>query len=463
MTDRADCVIRGARIATATDSFAADIAIKDGRIAAMGIDLPQGDEEIDATGMLVVPGGIDSHCHFDQQRESGAEFSDDFETATMAAAFGGNSCVIGFAPQFRGGGLKEMVADYHRRGERALIDFSIHMYIADPSKKVIEEELPELIASGHRSLKIFMAYASSMIPDYEILQVLSTAKEHGALVVVHAENNDMIRWMTERFESQGNTATRFHALAKPPVVEREAVSRIIALAELVDQPIQIFHVSCAEVIEEVRRAQARGLKVHAETCPQYLAFTAEHLEGPLGAQYLCSPALRSVADQDALWDAIRANVVSVVSSDHAPFRMDDPKGKGAPDMPFSRIPNGTPGIELRLPYLFSEGVMKGRITLQQFVAITATNPAKLFGLYPRKGSIAIGMDADITIWDPDRTRKVAYADLHDKTGYSPYEGMMLTGWPVRTMVRGRTIVADGALKGSAGYGEYVAQQRSTPR
>ncbi|MCO5145658.1 MAG: dihydropyrimidinase [Aquamicrobium sp.] len=456
----ADCVVRNARIATATDLFTADIAIRDGRISALGTDLPRGEEEIDATGMLVLPGGIDSHCHFDQQRESGAGFTDDFETATTAAAFGGNTCVMGFVPQFKGHGIKDLVADYHERGRKALIDYSVHMYIADPSPAVVDDELPGLMRAGHRSLKIFMAYASSMISDYQILKVLTVAKENGGLVVVHAENNDMIRWMTERLEKEGKTSTACHALAKPAIVEREAVSRMIALAELADQPIQIFHVSSAEVVEVIRDAQARGVKVYAETCPQYLAFTAADLDGADGARYLCSPALRSASDQDALWQAIRANVIGVVSSDHAPFRIDDSSGKGGGThgLPFSKIPNGMPGIETRLPYLFSEGVGKGRISLQQFVAVTATNPAKLFGLYPRKGSIAVGMDADLTIWNPSLTRRVAYANLHDRSGYSPFEGMTLTGWPIRTIVRGRTITAGDMREGAPGWGKFLPRE-----
>lgn len=462
MTNPADCVVRGARIATATDVYTADIAITAGRITALGVDLPEGAEEIDATGMFVLPGGIDSHCHFDQPRESGADFTDDFETATTAAAFGGNTCVMGFVPQFKGHGLKDMVADYHERGRKSLIDYSVHMYITDPSPTVVDEELPELIRSGHRSLKIFMAYASSMISDYEILKVLTVAKEHGALVVVHAENNDMIRWMTEQLESEGKVGPRFHALSKPAIVEREAVSRMIALAELLDQPIQIFHVSSAEVVEVIRDAQARGVKVYAETCPQYLAFTADYLDRPgaEGAKYLCSPALRSPMDQEVLWQAIRSNVIGVVSSDHAPFRIDDPTGKGGIEngIPFSRIPNGMPGIETRLPYLFSEGVGKGRITLQQFVAVTATNPAKLFGLYPRKGSIAIGMEADLTIWDPSLTKQIRYEDMHDLSGYSPFEGRSFTGWPIRTMVRGRTVTVAGARKGTPGWGRFLPRE-----
>lgn len=457
-----DLVVRGGTVATASDVFTADIEVQDGKISGIGKNIAPGTEEIDASGMLVLPGGIDSHCHIDQQRQGGARFSDDFEIATTSAAFGGNTSVIGFAPQFKGGGVSALVDDYHRRAEKSLLDYGVHIYVTDPSPAVIEKELPKLIAQGHRSLKIFMTYAPSMLTDYQILNVLSVAKKHDAFVVVHAENNDMIRWMTEKHEAAGEIAPKYHAYAKPAIVEREAVSRIIALAELVDQPIQIFHVTSAEVVEQIRNAQARGLMVYSETCPHYLEFTQDRLDRPgiEGAKYICSPALRLREDRDALWQGIRNGVVNVVSSDHAPFRLDDPEGKALSmkGASFSKIPNGMPGIETRLPYLFSEGVGKGRISLNQFVAVIATNPAKLFGLYPRKGSIAVGMDADLAIWDPNLTKEVRSEDLHDHSGYTPFDGMMFKGWPVRTIVRGRTMTADGKRVGAPGWGKFLPQE-----
>lgn len=454
-----DMVIRGGKVATATDVMECDIGIRGERIEALGQRLPAGAREIDARGKLVLPGGIDSHCHIDQARAAGPAFADDFASGTTSAAYGGNTCIISFTPQFKGKAIKPFVEDYHQRAGKAVIDYSFHITVTDPSEHVLSKELPELISSGYRSIKIFMTYDSNFITDRQILDVLGVAREHGAFVVVHAENHDSIRWLTERLEAAGLTAPKYHAYAKPAVVEREAIHRIIALSELVDQPIEIFHVSSAEGIEEIRRAKDRGLAVYGETCPQYLAFTSRDLDRPgfEGAKYVCSPALRSAADQDALWLALRRGTISVVSSDHSPFSYEGDAGKkihGA-DAPFSRIPNGLPGIELRLPFLFSEGVMKGRIDLNTFVAVTATNPAKLFGLYPRKGSIGVGMDADIAIWDPAVTRTVRAEDLHDATDHTPFEGMELTGWPVATIVRGTAVVDETGCVARPGFGKFI--------
>jgi dihydropyrimidinase len=458
-----DLIIRNGTVATAVDSTLCDVGIRDGKIAALGTALGSAAREIDATGKLVVPGGVDSHCHIEQPRADGTTNADTFESATTSAAFGGTTCVICFSPQFKGHGIAERVDDYHRRAKKAVIDYSFHIIVTDPTAAVIEEELPPLVAAGHRSIKFFLTYEPSFLTDGQVLTVLAAARKNQAFVVIHAENHEAIKWMTARLEASGLRDAKYHAWAKPALVEREAIQRVIALAELVDVPIQIFHVSSEEGAEEIRRAQGRGLKVSGETCTQYLAFTAADLDRPgqEGAKFLCSPAPRYKTDQEALWRHIRLGTLGVVSSDHAPYQFGGPKGKRAIalESSFSRIPNGVPGLETRMPFLFSEGVGKGRIDLQTFVAITATNPAKLFGLHPRKGSIACGMDADIGIWDPGLSRIVRNTDLHHAVDHTPYEGMSLTGWPVTTLVRGEVVMEAGTRRAEPGFGQF--QPRGT--
>jgi dihydropyrimidinase len=458
-----DLLIKNGTVATATDSTLCDIGIRDGRIAAIGTGLGAAAREIDATGKLVLPGGIDSHCHIEQPRADGTANADTFESATTSAAFGGTTCVICFSPQFKGHGIKERAEDYHRRAKKAVIDYTFHVIITDPSPDVIDNQLPPLVAAGHRSIKFFMTYEPSFLTDGEILTVLAAARKNQAFVVIHAENHEAIRWMTARLEAAGLTDAKYHAWAKPAIVEREAIQRVIALAEIVDVPIQIFHVSSEEGVEEIRKAQGRGVKVFAETCAQYLAFTADDMDRPgqEGAKFLFSPAARYKSDQEALWKHIRLGTLGIVSSDHAPYQFEGPKGKAAiaKVSPFSKIPNGMPGLETRMPYLFSEGVGKGRIDLQTFVAITATNPAKLFGLHPKKGSIAPGMDADIGIWDPALTRVVTNSELHHAVDHTPYEGMSLTGWPVTVLVRGQPVMDAAARLVEPGFGQF--QPRGT--
>ena len=458
-----DLIIRNGTVVTAIDSSQSDIGIRDGKIAALGTNLGSAQREIDATGKLVLPGGVDSHCHIEQPRADGTANADSFESATTSAAFGGTTCVICFSPQFKGHGIAERAQDYHARAKKAVIDYTFHIILTDPTPEVIERELPPLVAAGHRSIKIFLTYEPSFLTDGQVLTVLAAARKNQAFVVIHAENHEAIKWMTARLEASGLTNAKYHAWAKPALVEREAIQRVIDLSELVDVPIQIFHVSSEEGAEEIRRAQGRGVKVYGETCPQYLAFSAEDLDRPgqEGSKFLCSPAPRYKADQEALWKHIRLGTLGIVSSDHAPYQFDGPKGKGAiaMDSPFSKIPNGLPGLETRMPYLLSEGVGKGRIDLQTFVAITCTNPAKLFGLHPRKGSIAPGMDADIAIWDPTLTRTVRNADLHHAVDHTPYEGMTLTGWPVTTLVRGTIVMDAGTRLAGPGFGQF--QPRGT--
>jgi dihydropyrimidinase len=461
---RFDTIIRGGTIATEADTFACDIGIRGEKIVALGDDLGEAAEIVDATGRLVLPGGIDSHVHVAQPAAPGIIMADDFESGTRAAAFGGNTMILPFALQERGQSLRQVVKDYHAKADgRCFVDVSFHLIISDASETVLGQELPALVHDGYTSFKVFMTYEGLALSDLEMLNVMAVARETGALVMVHAENYDAIRFLTDRLERAGKTAPHFHATSRPIPVEREATHRAISLAEIVDVPVMIVHVSSREAMEEIRRAQQKGLKVYGETCPQYLVLTAKDLEGlnMEGAKYVCSPPPRDAESQLACWEGLQQKVFSLFSSDHCPFRYDDPHGKLAPKgrTSFRWVPNGIPGVETRLPILFSEGVKAGRISLNEFVALTATNHAKTYGLYPRKGTIAIGSDADLAIWDPERRTTISQKLMHHGTDYTPYEGFAVTGWPVSTMVRGRFVVRDGALVGTTA-GRYVSRERS---
>jgi dihydropyrimidinase len=457
-----DLVVRGGVVATASGTFEADIGVVGGRIVALGEGLGRGSQEIDASDRLVLPGGVDSHCHIEEPPLGGVHNADSFASATASAAAGGTTTVISFSTQGKGGLVTDNLRDYHRKAATALIDYSFHMIISDPSEAVLAE-LPALIEEGHRSLKIFLTYDSVALDDRDILKVLAVARRCGALVCIHAENDAAIAFLTEALEGAGLTAPKYHAWAKPMAVEREACHRVIALAELLDTPIHIFHVSGAESAEEMARARRRGLKVTGETCPQYLMLTAQDLDRPAfeGTKFLCSPAPRTKSDQEALWQHLRAGTLTVFSSDHAPNRFDDPHGKkvAGDSAPFSAVPNGLPGLETRLPILFSEGVVKGRIDLETFVALTATNPARLFGLAPQKGAIAIGADADIAIWDANKKVIIRNAALHHQVDYTPYEGLEVTGWPEMTLSRGAVICDNGEIIGKRGHGCFIGRAR----
>ncbi len=391
--------------------------------------------------------------------------ADDFESGTRSAAFGGNTLVMPFCLQQKGESLRQAVKDYHAKADgQCHIDVSFHLIVSDPTPGVLGQELPALVDDGYTSFKVFMTYQDLALTDYQLLEVFSTARATGALVMVHAENYDAIRFLTDQLERAGKTAPKFHATSRPIPVEREATHRAISLAELIDVPIMVVHISNGEAMEEVRRAQARGLKVFGETCPQYLMLTESDLEGlnMEGAKFVCSPPPRDHASQEACWRGLQTGVFQTFSSDHCPFRYDDPAGKltSKGRTSFRWVPNGIPGVEVRLPILFSEGVGKGRITLNQFVAYSSTNHARMYGLHPHKGTIAIGADADIAIWDPKRVVTISRDALHDGSDYSPYDGLQVTGWPTTTIVRGRVVVDDGRLVSEKGYGRHVARSRS---
>ena len=459
-----DLVVRNAFVVTAADEMQCDIGVRGGRIVALAETLGPGAREIDAAGRWVMPGGVDAHCHLDQPMLPPARMADDFLTGTRSAACGGTTTVIPFAAQAKGGSLKDAVADYHRRAEgKALIDYAFHLIVSDPTPAVLNEELPSLIAQGYTSFKVYMTYDDLKLNDGQILDVLDVARRHGAMAMIHAENSECIEWLTRRLEDAGRTAPRYHARARPMLVEREATHRAISLSELADVPILIVHVSGADAIEQIRWSRARGLTVYAETCPQYLFLTADDLgtdDAYEGAKCICSPPPRDRENQQVVWDGLVDGLFTVFSSDHAPFKFDAPEGKkpGGEEVSFAHIPNGIPGLETRLPLLFSAGVMDGRISPQRFVELTSTAPARAYGLYPRKGTIAIGADADLVIWDrfaPGDERVIRNADLHHAVDYTPYEGMRVKAWPALTLSRGE-VVWDGALpRGDAGRGRFL--------
>lgn len=460
-----DLVLKGGTVATASDVFVSDVGVKDGKIAALGLDLGPAAETVDVAGKLVLPGGIDSHVHIAQPSGEGIVMADDFESATRSAAFGGNTLVMPFCLQDKSKTLRAAVTDYHALADGACYtDTSFHLIISDPTAAVLGQELPALVDDGYTSFKVFMTYEDLALSDREILEVMATARETRALVMVHAENYDAIRFLTDRLERAQKTAPKYHATSRPIPVEREATHRAISLAELVDVPVMIVHVSNREAMEEIRRARQRGLNVYGETCPQYLVLTEKDLDGlnMEGAKYVCSPPPRDEESQVACWEGLQQGVFSVFSSDHCPFRYDDEAGKlnAKGRTSFKWVPNGIPGVETRLPILFGEGVSKGRISLNEFVAFSATNHAKAYGLYPQKGAIAIGSDADIAIWDPEKRMVIDQKILHHGADYTPYQGFEVTGWPVSTLVRGRFVVRDGALVGEKGSGRHIRRKRS---
>ncbi len=460
-----DLVIQNGTIATASDVFQADIGIRDGVIVQIGRDLGEAVETIDATGRYVLPGGIDSHVHIAQPSGEGIVMADDFESGTRSALFGGNTTILPFCLQEKGRPLREALKAYHALADgNCYTDVSFHLIVSDPSDAVLGQELPALVEDGYTSFKVFMTYEDLRLSDGQILDTMDVARRTGALVMVHCENEDAIRYLIGRHEAEGDVAPRAHATTRPMAVEREATHRAVSLAEVADVPLVIVHVSNRESMEEIERARHRGRKVIGETCPQYLMLTADDLDGMdwEGAKFVCSPPPRDAESQEACWDGLERGVFDLFSSDHCPFRYDDPAGKRNPKgmTSFRHIPNGIPGVELRLPILFSEGVNKGRIDLPRFVALTATNQAKTYGLYPRKGTIAIGADADIAIWDPAMTRTVRHAEMHDGADYTPYEGMELTGWPTIVVLGGKLMVSDGALVGRKGDGRYRSRDRS---
>ncbi len=453
-----DLVIRGGDVVTATDRMAADVGILGERITALGEKLGPGKREIDAKGKLVLPGGVDSHCHIEQLSAFGVMTADDFFTGTVSAAYGGTTTVIPFAAQQRGQSVRKVVEGYRDAAKKAVIDHAFHMIVSDPSPDVLADELPALIKEGFSSIKLFMTYDAIRVSDEQMLDVLALARTEGAMVVVHAENHGMIHWLAKKLLDKGYTAPKYHAVSHVRLAETEAVSRAIQMAAMIDQPLVIFHISTEGSMSAVRAAQTKGQKVYGETCPQYLFLTADDLDEPGidGAMWCCSPPPRDAIDQAAMWRGLANGTFQVFSSDHAPYSFDE-QGKLArgKNPNFKNIANGLPGLELRMPLLFSEGVMKGRIDLHRFVELCCSGGARLYGLHPKKGTIAIGSDADIGIWNPTLSKKIEHDSTHDATGYCPYAGMTINGWPTTVLARGEVIVEDGEFLGERGRGRLL--------
>ncbi len=458
-----DLVVRGGTVVTAAGCSSADIGIADGVVRAVGPRLGPGREEVSAKGRLVLPGGVDAHTHIEQRSSMGLMCADDFESGTVSAACGGTTTVLSFAVQGRGESPRAVVEAYHRAaGPKAVVDYGFHLIVSDPTPEALAAEIPALVEEGVSSFKIYMTYDLVRLDDWQFLEVLEAARRMRALTMVHAENHDMIGWISSRLVEAGHAAPKFHAPGHPELAESEATARAIGLAELVDAPVYVVHVSSKEAAAEIAAARRRGLKVFAETCPQYLLLTAEDLDRPgmEGAKFCCSPAPRDRESQQALWNGIAEGVFEVVSSDHAPYSFDD-EGKLAagPEPPFPKICNGVPGVELRMPLLFSEGVGKGRISLARLVEVGCEAPARLFGLYPRKGTIQPGSDADLVVWDPDRVFTVRWGDLHDRVGYTPYEGREIRGFPETVIRRGEVVVEGGEPIARPGSGRFLPRER----
>jgi len=357
-----DLVIRGGRVATASETFDADIGVRGGRIAALGSGLGRGAREIDAAGRWVLPGGIDSHCHIAQLSSSGVMTADDFATGSTSAACGGTTTIIPFAAQHRGNSLRQVVQEYHARADgRSLIDYAFHLIVSDPTEQVLGQELPALIRDGYTSFKIYTTYDALKLSDRQVLDVMALARREGAMMMVHAENHDIIAWLSEKLVQAGRSQPSSHAIAHHPIAESEATNRVIALAELLDVPVLFVHVSAKEAIDQIRAAQARGLKIYGETCPQYLFLTADMMDAPgdEGAKCMCSPPPRDKANQEFVWQGLRGGVFEVFSSDHAPYRFEGPDGKkaGMAAGGFKKVPNGIPGLEIRLATLFCARVL----------------------------------------------------------------------------------------------------------
>ena len=460
-----DLVIRGGTVVTAEKTLRADVGIEGEKIARMGEGL-EGKSVIDASGKLVMPGGVDSHCHVEQLSSMGKMCADDFYSATVAAAFGGTTTIIPFAAQHRGNSIIAVVDDYAKRAaEKAVIDYGFHLIIADPTENALNIELKEMVRRGITSFKVYMTYELLRLNDGQMLDVLAAADRERALVMVHAENHEMIQWLTKRLLERGHRAPKFHMDAHHPIAEAEATNRVVALSRLLDVPVLIVHVSGGEAVRTIRAAQTLGARVFAETCPQYLFLKASDADRPglEGAKWCCSPPPRDEASQAAVWEGLKDGTFQVLSSDHAPYRFDEsgklPKGD---QTSFKEMANGVPGLQVRLPLLFSEGVGKKRISLQEFVALTATNHARTYGLFPQKGTIEVGSDADLALWDPGKPVTLAAAMMKDNVGYTPYEGMTVTGWPTTVLSRGRVVVENDRLKVQRGTGKFVPRGIPAP-
>ncbi|MCR8641827.1 dihydropyrimidinase [Paenibacillus sp. N1-5-1-14] len=453
-------IIRGGTIVTARDKYQADIRIRDGKIEAIGVHLEDTDAEIvDASGCYVFPGGVDPHTHLDMPF-GGTITADDFETGTIAAAFGGTTTIVDFCLTNKGEPLRNALQTWHAKAEgKAVIDFGFHLMISEINDQVLSE-LPQVIKEeGVTSFKVFMAYKNVLqADDGTLYRTLLQAKELGALVMVHAENGDVIDYLVQEALKNGQTDPIYHALTRPSELEGEATGRAARLTGLANSRLYVVHVTCAEAVQQIAEARNQGLEIWGETCPQYLVLDQSYLERPEfeGAKYVWSPPLREAWHQEVLWNALKNGQLQTVGSDQCSFNFNGQKELGRGD--FSKIPNGGPIIEDRFSLLFSEGVLKDRISIHQFVDLVSTRSSKLFGLFPQKGTIAVGSDADLVIFDPNVERVLSAETHHMNVDYSAFEGMKVTGEPVSVLSRGEFIVRNKQFVGTVGSGRFVKRK-----
>lgn len=466
-------LIANGTLVTDTDTFAADILVRDGKIAAVGPGLQAPDAEVvDATGKLVLPGGVDPHTHFDLPMFATVS-SDDHYTGTKAAAFGGTTTVIDFV-SFDFSTLRESVDAWHKKAEKAAIDYSFHMNLTKLDD-AIAAEIPSLCEMGITTLKTFTAYNNRLrLSDGEIFRALRIARDNGMLVMLHAENGDVIEMLTAEALAAGQRTPEWHAKTHPAWGAVEATLRACALAAQADAPLYVVHMNAAGEVDMLHYAREHGVRVMGETCPQYLFFTEDDLRRPDGAKWVCSPPVRTAADNARLWEGLVDGTIQTIGTDHCPFFFDGTKpivyegkkiaisGKELGKDDFTKIPNGLPGVGDRLPVLWTAAVRSGKLTAEQFVALTSTNPAKIFGLYPRKGALLPGSDADLVVWDPEKKVKYGVALSQQRTDYNLYEGWELVGYPEKVFLRGRLIVDREEWLGHSGMGQFQPRRPNAP-